>query len=108
MVAKTAELCVSLAMISGLLGCSDCLDPKYVEVKSILEKNLKIGDSRDKVSEALSRAGIGYSYDQFQRRYQSTVYAAGCNKFQAVSVYVYFNATGNMTKFEALKTYTAP
>lgn len=78
---------------------------KTEEVKSLLEKKLKIGDERQKVEDVLKDAGILYAYDQFQNRYQSTITDPLCGSGQAISVYVYFDSSKKMSKVEVFESY---
>jgi len=91
----------------AMLGCSDCINEKFIEVKTTLANQLKVGDSQKRVGEIFNSAGIDYGYDKAQSRFQSTVYDSRCGPGQAVSIYVYFDSTGNMTRYEVIKTYTS-
>lgn len=102
-------MAIVLMVVLALLGCGyDCLKPKTEEVRSLLEKELKVGDTPERVEEVLKNAGILYSYDRFQNRYQSTIFDSRCGPYQAISVYVYLDSLKKMSKFEVRVTFTAP
>lgn len=98
-----------LTVIVGLLaGCGgSCMSHKTGEIKALLNKELKIGDSKERVQEVLKNAGISYAYDQFQEQYYSTVYDKRCGPDDAVSISVSFDPSGRMTKVEVFESYTA-
>jgi len=97
-----------LAMIAVIVsGCRDCIEPKFQEVKGLLDGKLKVGDTRERVEEVLKSAEIGYTYDRFSNRYQSTVRDARCEPYAAVSVYVNLDTSGKVSKVEVSKTYTS-
>ena len=97
-------------VVLALLGCGyDCLKPKTEEVRSLLEKELKVGDTPERVEEVLKNAGISYTYDRFQNRYGSTILDdSRCGPYQAISVYVYLDSLKKMSKFEVYETFTGP
>jgi len=99
---------ILLIVALSLSGCNgDCMKPKTEEVRGFLKKELKGGDTRDRVEEVLKKAGIAYTYDQFQSRYQSTIFDSRCGQDQAISIYVYFNASNKMSEVEVIETYTS-
>lgn len=79
---------------------------KANELRNVLNRELKVGDTRDKVHEVLERANIGYSYDRHQNRYNSTVRDANCGPNQAVSVHVYLDKMERVSKIEVRESYT--
>ncbi|MDB5823134.1 MAG: hypothetical protein JWR21_1838 [Herminiimonas sp.] len=89
-----------------LSGCDACMKPKTEEVRHLLEKELKVGATRERVDKVMKNAGIPYSYDQFQNRYQSTIFESRCGPYQAVSIYVYFDSSMKMSKVEVFDSYT--
>jgi len=98
---------VLLMVALALSGCnSDCMKAKTEEMRTLLENKLKIGDTRGKVDVVLKKAGIAYSYDRFQNRYQSTIYNSKCGDDKATSIYIYFTTSGRMQKIEVRETYT--
>jgi hypothetical protein len=89
-------------------ACSgDCLKARLADVRNLLHKELKTGDSREKVDKVLTDAGIAYEYDRFQNRYQSTVTDARCKHDEAISIYVTFDPSGKVSKVEIFESYTA-
>ena len=82
--------------------------PKTDHVRNLLEKELKVGDMRQRVDEVLKNAGIAYEYDRFQNRYQSTITDAECGPYDAISLYVNFDSSGKMAKIEVFGSHTGP
>ena len=106
---RASNVAIVLMVVLALLGCGyDCLKPKTEEVRSLLEKELKVGDIPERVEEVLKNAGISYSYDPFQNRYQSRIADSRCGPYQAITVYVYLDSLKKMSKFEVRVTFTGP
>ena len=104
---RTSNAAILFITVWVLSGCGgDCMKPKTAEVRSLLERELKVGDKRERVDEVLKNAAIAHEYDRFQNRYQSTITDSGCGPYQAISVYVYFDALGKMTKLEIFESHT--
>jgi hypothetical protein len=103
---QMASVLVVALVLWGFNG--DCMKPKTAEIRGHLDRELKVGDSHEKVEEVLTKAGIPYQYDQFQNRYQSTVFDQQCGPYDAISIYVYFDPSGRMSRIEVRETYTAP
>lgn len=102
-------MAIVLMVALALLGCGyDCLKLKTEKVRSLLDKELKVGDTPERVEEVLKNAGISYSYDRFQNRYGSTIFDSRCGPYQAISVYVHLDSSKKMSKFEVYKSYTGP
>ena len=105
---RETTMTIMLLLAFTLSGCNgDCMRPKTEEVRNLFNRQLKVGDTREKVDEVLKKAGIGYSYDRFENRYQSTVYDSQCGPNQAASIYVYFDASNEITEVEVRETYTS-
>ena len=63
-------MAILLMVVLTLSGCGhDCIKQKTEELRSFLEKGLKVGDKLERVGEVLKNAGISYSYDRFDNRY---------------------------------------
>ena len=106
---RASNVAIVLMVVLALLGCGyDCLKPKTEEVRSLLEKELKVGDIPERVEEVLKNAGISYSYDPFQNLYGSTIFDSRCGPYQAISVYVHLDSSKKMSKFEVYETFTGP
>ena len=86
----------------------DCIKSKAEEIRTRLNRELKVGDARAKVDEVLRVADIGYDYDAFQNRYQSTVRDSKCGPYQAVSVYISFDSSQRVLKIDVRETFTGP
>lgn len=87
---------------------ADCMKSRTDEVRNLLNRDLKAGDTRARAKKILKTAGIAYEYDRFQNRYQSTITDARCGPYDAISIYVNFNSSGKMSNVEVLESYTAP
>jgi hypothetical protein len=94
-----------LCVLAAVKCQGSCL--KTNEIKTLLQKNIKIGDDRKKVDAVLKNADIDYTYDEFQNRYGSTIRDAECGSWQAISVYVNFNKSGKVSGVEVFDSYTA-
>jgi hypothetical protein len=101
---KAALLTVIASLLAGCGG--SCTSHRTEEIKALLNKELKVGDSKERVQEVLNGAEIKYSFDQFQNRYQSTVYDERCGQDDAVSITVSFDPSGKMLKVEVFESYT--
>ncbi len=93
------------AAISACRG--NCIKRKTAEVRKLLNRNIKAGDTRERVDTVLKSADILYEYDRFLNRYQSTVTDTRCGPNDAVSIYVTFNSVGRVSKIEVFESYTA-
>ena len=106
---RVRDIALAIMIASGLSACmEDCLKAKTNEVRNVLNREIKAGDTRERVDEVLNSARIGYGYDRFSNRYQSTVTDAQCGPYQAISIYVYFDASGKVSKVEVFESYTGP
>ena len=104
---RTSNVAILLIVALALSGCSsNCLKPKIEEVRNRLEKELRVGDTRERVEDVLNKADILYSYDRFQNRYQSNITDSRCGPYQGISLYVYFDSFNKMSKVEAFISYT--
>lgn len=79
-------------------------------VNDVIEHQLKVGDTlgdtRSRAEEVLTHAGIGYDYDHFQNRYQSTL---RCGDSEGISLYAYLESSRTVSKFEVDQfSYTFP
>ena len=97
----------SIFIVNWLAACGgECV--KTSEIKELLNKELKTGDTRQKVEQVLKSAGIEYSFDAFQNRYQATARDARCSQREAASIYAAFDASGKMLAVDVFSSYTAP
>jgi hypothetical protein len=104
---RATNAAILFITVWALSGCGgDCMKPRTAEVRNLLERGLKAGDKRERVDEVLKNAGIVYEYDRFQNRYQSTITDSSCGPYQAISVYVYFDASGKMSSVEIFESHT--
>lgn len=87
---------------------ANCISSKARAMKSALARELKVGDTRARAEEVLRAEGLVFAYDQYQKRYQSTVTSADCGPYQAVSVYVNLDSEEKVSKIEVLETFTSP
>ena len=71
----------------------------------MLNKNLSINDSREKIEQEIHKIGINFTYDKFQNRYQATV-RDGCGPYEAISVYLNLDAQQKLSKIIVFKSYT--
>lgn len=83
------------------------------QVTNTLNKALKVGDSREKIESTLKDIKSDFSYDKYQQRYTAIVrdvYGASFNgaPFRAISVDIYLDKSGNMSRIEVVNVYTAP
>ena len=104
------EVAHVLALILCTVGNSACHGGclKTDEIRALLNREIKVGNSRNKVDVVLKNAGIDYSYDAYQHRYGSTVRDDRCGPWQAISIYVNFDLSGKVTGIEVFESYTAP
>lgn len=106
---QASNVAILLMAALTLSGCNeDCMKPETKELRDLLEKELKVGDTRERVEGVLKNAGIAYEYDQFQNRFQSTITDSQCGPYWAISLYVYFNSSNKMSKVEAFESHTGP
>ena len=64
---RASNAAILFITVWALSGCGgDCMKPRTAEVRSLLERELKAGDKRERVDEVLKNAGIVYEYDRFQ------------------------------------------
>lgn len=103
---RVRNVIVVLMTALTLSGCG-CMKKKLPELRSVLEKELKAGDTSGRVEEVLKNAGVVYSYDEYQNRYQGNVYDSQCGPYEGISVYVYLDDSKKMTEFEAFVSYTS-
>jgi hypothetical protein len=100
-----AKKLVVISMAINLVGCEgDCSN--FDRIKTRLEHEIKIGDTRQKVEEILKGSQLDYSYDGFQNRFQSTARDSACGKWVALSIYVSFDEMGLVSKVEVFRSYT--
>jgi len=96
-------------ILSALSACSgSCLKSRTAQIRKLLDRELKVGDPREKVEKVLNSAGIAHEYDRFQNRDQATVTDARCGPYDAISIYVNFDSAGKMAKWEVFESHTAP
>lgn len=97
----------TIFLISVLCGCCPNLDKD--KIKNEISKDLKIGDSREKVESVLKSHGIAVRYDEYQQRYYSGIGGEDCafNPFnKVVDVGVYIDNSGLVSKIETSYSYT--
>jgi hypothetical protein len=85
---------------------ASCLKRKAQDTYQLLNSELKIGDGRQTIESVLTHEGIGYSYDKYMNRYNSTVYFRQCGDDQAVSIYISLDPSGKLAKIKAFASYT--
>jgi hypothetical protein len=77
------------------------------KVRSEINKDLQIGDPREKVERVLKSRGIDFSYDgQFEQRYSSNIKGKNCAFDKSVILYIYLDKSGNVSRIETLDSYT--
>lgn len=104
-IARVVSFIALLAIIFNLSACGgDCR--KFDEIKYFIEREIKVGDSRERADSLLKIAGVDYGYDEYQNRYQSTIHDSACGKWVDLSIYVSFDKFGNVSKAEAFRSYT--
>ena len=105
--AISALLAILLIATASLAACQrNCIRPKFLEIKTALERDIRVGDSKDQVANALGKNGISFGFDKFQNQYQSTIYDERCNPYQAVSLYIRFDEKAQVSKVEIFKSFT--
>jgi hypothetical protein len=72
----------------------------------MLYEELKVGDTGERVEAVLRATGYPYGYDRFERRYQSTASDKRCNPYKAVSISVYMDSSGKLSKIVTFDSYT--
>lgn len=104
---KNVYVLVCILCVLGNSAChGGCL--RTDELRALLNREIKVGDGREKVDLVLKNAGIDYSYDAYQNRYGSTVRDDRCGSWRAISVYVNFDLSGKVAGIEVFESYTAP
>ncbi len=104
---RTIIVILTITLALSLPACTeDCVKAKANELRNVLNRELKVGDARDKVHEVLGRAKIVFSYDQFSNRYQGNFRDANCDPKQSVVVHIYINAMERVSKIEVRASYT--
>ena len=97
-----------LLLLSMVVGAcqGDCLNERMVRKQ--LESEVEIGQTREAAEAGMQRAGLSFSFDRFRSRFQSTVRDEQCDPYKAVSVYVYLDDAGRVSKIEVFESFTAP
>ena len=98
---------ISLVIALGCLG-GCCKELTALDIKKELDNSLHIGDSNEKIKQVLTKKGIAFSYDEFDKRYQSNIQGNGCTLGKSVIVYIYLDQSGLIKKIETLDAYSMP
>ena len=100
------KLLLILLVISVIYSCQgDCLSIQENKVRELLNKNLSLSDSREKIEQEIQRLGVSFTYDRFQNRYQATI-RDGCSPYEAISVYLNLDGQEKLSTIVVFKSYT--
>lgn len=95
---------LTIFVISVLCGCCPNLDKD--KIKSEISKDLKIGDSREKVEDVLKNNRIEFTYDEYENLYSSNIRGGNCEFDRTVLVTIYLDSSGRVSKIETSDSYT--
>ena len=104
------SILVLLSLVALLVGCNDSTDMTAKKVDEILRRELKVGDSQQKIEAILSKEKIEFSFDDFNQRYQCIIRDPSASKpkgYHSIVIYVYVDSERRYTKHEARDSYTA-
>ena len=88
-------------------GCADCLNTN--EVRTLLNKRLKVGDTRQEIEAVLKDIGFSWTYTDFLKRYNTTLRdEKRCGAYQAISVYIKLDESERLKEIEVFGSYTMP
>ena len=106
-----AAMTLSVVLVGG---CSDNAGSAHADdlplahqVQVEFSAALKPGDSAEKIEAFLGNRGLGFSYDEFQNRYQAVIRSEKTD-FHAIQIYVNVDAEKRFLSVEAFDSYTMP
>lgn len=102
-----AQKVVCLAFLTlALAGCGSCMHRELTQTRSFLKAELKPGDPRERVEDALRKLGGPYDYDSFNNRYQALITADRCRGYSGVVVYINLDSFGRMSRIEVTEVFS--
>lgn len=96
-------------IIFSLAACCPDLDKE--KIKAMLNKELHVGDSREKIETVLKNNNIKFGYDGvYEHKYYSSIRSKNCfNPFdKSVDVEVYLDKSDLLSKININYSYTLP
>lgn len=96
----------AVAITNILAGCTSECPAAAKETQVLLNKSLKLGDSRKTIEKFLQNAGWRISYDKYTRRYNETLHSERCGTYGAVVIYIYLDDIEGFSRAEASESYT--
>ena len=98
------KLLWGLLAVMSLSSC--CADLDKEKISAELNKDLHVGDSREKAESVLRNHQIGFSYDEYQNLYSSNIRGKDCAFDKSILVTIYLNKSGVVSKIEVSNSYT--
>ena len=99
-----------LFITSMLYACSSGCPLNASEVRNRLSEKLAVGDEREKIEAVLKKEGIGFSYNEYSNRYNSTIrdeeHCGRLSLYKALSLRIYLDDNNRLLRLTVKDSFT--